>query len=65
MYLLIRVNILLIIFYQKKTIISKYMNVSVHHAGRSVRGGKDNLKGYPSNDEVNLKGDLLIIDLWT
>ena len=30
------------------------------YTGRAVRGGKDTLKGSPSKDEGEMKGDLLI-----
>ena len=35
------------------------------YTGRAVQGGKDKLKGHPSKDVGELKGDLLIRDLWT
>ena len=35
------------------------------NTGRSMQGGKDKLKGYPLKDEEELKGDLLIKQLWT
>ena len=34
------------------------------YTGRAVQGGKDKLKGYPSKDVGEPKGDLLIRDLW-
>ena len=35
------------------------------YTGRAVGGGKENIKGSPQKDEGDLKGDLLIRDLWT
>ena len=35
------------------------------NTGRSMQGGKDKLKGYPLKDEEEMKGDLLIKQLWT
>ena len=35
------------------------------YTGCAMCGGKENLEGSPSNYKVELKGDLIIIHLWT
>ena len=35
------------------------------YTGSAVRGGKYKLKGQPSKDQGDMKGDILIRDLWT